>query len=42
MNLEAQGIQSELSAKKIIELTMDLIRDGDSRIWEPMDGETND
>jgi predicted DNA-binding mobile mystery protein A len=42
MNLEAQGIHSEISAKKIIELTMDLIRDGDSRIWEPMDGETND
>ncbi len=42
MNLEAQGIHSEVSAKKIIELTMDLIRDGDPRIWEPMDGETND
>jgi predicted DNA-binding mobile mystery protein A len=42
MKLEAQGISSEASRKQAEELAMELIRNGDSRIWEPMDGESND
>jgi len=41
MKLESQGIHSEDSSKKIIELTMDLIREGDSRIWETLDDENH-
>lgn len=42
MKLEAQGIPSEASRKQAEELAMDMIRNGDSRIWETMDGESND
>lgn len=42
MKLEAQGIPSEASKKQAEELAMELIRNGDFRIWEPMDGESND
>jgi len=42
MNLEAQGISKDTSKKQEEELAMELIRNGDPRIWEPMDGESNE
>jgi len=42
MKLEAQGISSEASRKQAKELAMELTRNGDSRIWEPIEGESND
>ena len=41
MKLEAQGVSSEASQQQAEELAMELIRNGDPRIWEPMDGESN-
>jgi len=41
MKLEAQGISAEASRKQADELAMELIRNGDPRIWETMDEESN-
>ncbi len=41
MKLEAQGVSDDASNQQAEELAQDLIRNGDARIWQPMDDETN-
>lgn len=38
MHLEAQGLSPEASQKKVEELAQELIRDGDPRIWDDVEG----
>jgi len=39
MKLEAQGIHEDVVRKQIDDLTGELIRNGDARIWDPIEGE---
>ena len=39
MKLEAQGIHEDGVRKQIDDLTGELIRNGDARIWDPIEGE---
>jgi predicted DNA-binding mobile mystery protein A len=42
MKLEAQGVSPETLKQQIEELAMELIRNVDRGIWEPLDGESDD